>query len=286
MSVKQNPSTACKSSEPLLTENNSRYVMFPIQDNDIWKMYKKHVDCFWRAEEIDLSKDVIQWNNNNILNDEERFFISMILAFFAASDGIVNENLAVRFMSEVQLAEARAFYGFQIAMENIHCVTGETKILTDKGYYMIKDLQNKNVNVWNGQEFSQVEVKYTGDQEIYKVSLSNGMELDCSPGHKWLIQKGNPKHPERCLCEEIETTDLKIGDIIERYITPFIEFEDPDEFQNPYMHGFFCGDGSYCNNYPTIYLYDKKRDLLPYFKYDSIQKYLCKYCSIECCIIF
>ena len=98
------------------------------------------------------------------------------------------------------------------------------------------------------------------------------MELDCSPGHKWLIQKGNPKHPERCLCEEIETTDLKIGDIIERYITPFIEFENPDEFQNPYIHGFFCGDGTYSNKYPIIYLYDKKRELLPHFKYDSYQE--------------
>jgi ribonucleotide reductase beta subunit family protein with ferritin-like domain len=82
-------------------------------------MYKKQVDCFWRAEEIDLSKDIVQWNSET-LNDNERYFISMILAFFAASDGIVTENLAVRFMSDVQLAEARAFYGFQIAMENIH----------------------------------------------------------------------------------------------------------------------------------------------------------------------
>ena len=106
--------------EPLLKPNDNRFVIFPIQYDDVWSMYKKQVDCFWRAEEIDLSKDVIQWNNNNILNDDERFFISMILAFFAASDGIVNENLAMRFMSEVQLAEARAFYGFQIAMENIH----------------------------------------------------------------------------------------------------------------------------------------------------------------------
>jgi ribonucleotide reductase beta subunit family protein with ferritin-like domain len=93
--------------------------MFPIQDNEIWKMYKKQVDCFWRAEEIDLSKDIVQWNSET-LNDNERYFISMILAFFAASDGIVTENLAVRFMSDVQLAEARAFYGFQIAIENIH----------------------------------------------------------------------------------------------------------------------------------------------------------------------
>jgi len=96
----------------------NRYVLFPLQDDAIWKMYKKQVDCFWRAEEIDLSKDVVQWTNE--LNPDERHFISMVLAFFAASDGIVLENLAIRFMSDVQLAEARAFYGFQIAMENIH----------------------------------------------------------------------------------------------------------------------------------------------------------------------
>ena len=117
MSVKQTLASTSKSSEPLLTENDSRYVMFPIQDNEIWKMYKKQVDCFWRAEEIDLSKDITQWNSE-MLNDNERYFISMILAFFAASDGIVTENLAVRFMGDVQLAEARAFYGFQIAIEN------------------------------------------------------------------------------------------------------------------------------------------------------------------------
>jgi ribonucleoside-diphosphate reductase subunit M2 len=101
----------------LLTEDDSRYVMFPLKDNDIWKMYKKQVDCFWRAEEIDFSKDGAHWQT---LLPDEKYFISMILAFFAASDGIVLENLAVRFMSDVQLAEARAFYGFQIAMENIH----------------------------------------------------------------------------------------------------------------------------------------------------------------------
>jgi ribonucleotide reductase beta subunit family protein with ferritin-like domain len=254
--------------EPILAPDDNRFVMFPIKFDDIWKMYKKQVDCFWRAEEIDLSKDNDHWET---LNDDEKHFISMILAFFAASDGIVLENLAMRFMNDVQVSEARAFYGFQIAMENIHCVTGETKILTDKGYYMIKDLENKNVNVWNGEEFSNVEVKYTGDQEIYKITLSNGMDLDCSPGHKWLIQKGNHKHPERCISKEIETIDLKIGDIIVRYNTPFIEFEDPDEFLNPYMHGFFCGDGAYCNNYPIINLYDIKRELLPYFKYNSLQ---------------
>ena len=105
---------------PLLNESKDRYVMFPIKDNDIWKMYKKQVECFWRAEEIDLSHDMKDWYS---LTEDEKHFITMILAFFAASDGIVLENLAARFMGEVQLAEARAFYGFQIAMENIHSET-------------------------------------------------------------------------------------------------------------------------------------------------------------------
>ena len=107
-------------SEPLLALDDNRYVMFPIQDQDIWSMYKKQVDCFWRAEEIDLTKDLKDWDS---LSQDESFFISMILAFFAASDGIVLENLAVRFMNDVQISEARAFYGFQIAMENIHSHT-------------------------------------------------------------------------------------------------------------------------------------------------------------------
>jgi len=106
--------------EPLLTPDNKRFVMFPIQHNDIWDMYKKQVDCFWRAEEIDLSKDMKHWDS---MSQEERGFIASILAFFAASDGIVLENLGMRFMNDVQVAEARAFYGFQIAMENIHSQT-------------------------------------------------------------------------------------------------------------------------------------------------------------------
>jgi ribonucleotide reductase beta subunit family protein with ferritin-like domain len=103
--------------EPLLIENDNRFVMFPIEHNDIWEMYKKQVDCFWRAEEVDLSKDISHWN---LLNENEKHFISMILAFFAASDGLVIENLGIRFMNDIKLSEARAFYGFQIAMENIH----------------------------------------------------------------------------------------------------------------------------------------------------------------------
>ena len=123
--------------EPLLQEDNNRYVMFPIQDQSIWQMYKKQVECFWRAEEIDLSKDTADWES---LHKDEKYFISMILAFFAASDGIVLENLAARFMGEVQLSEARAFYGFQIAMENVH---SETYSLLIESY--IKDREEKTV---------------------------------------------------------------------------------------------------------------------------------------------
>ena len=103
--------------EPLLKPDENRYVMFPIHYNDVWEMYKRQVDSFWRAEEVDLSKDLNDWKT---LNEDEQKFIKMVLAFFAASDGVVLENLAVRFMGDVQVSEARAFYGFQVAMENIH----------------------------------------------------------------------------------------------------------------------------------------------------------------------
>lgn len=103
--------------EPMLLENKSRFVLFPIKHNDIWERYKGAEASFWTAEEVDLGGDMGHWN---ALTDNERYFISHILAFFAASDGIVNENLASRFATEVQYPEARCFYGFQIAIENIH----------------------------------------------------------------------------------------------------------------------------------------------------------------------
>jgi len=107
--------------EPILESNNSRFVLFPIQHDDIWSFYKKAEASFWTAEEIDLSPDLIDWENK--LNDDERHFIKHVLAFFAASDGIVNENLAENFLAEVQYTEAKFFYGFQITMENIHSET-------------------------------------------------------------------------------------------------------------------------------------------------------------------
>ncbi len=107
--------------EPILQENKNRFVIFPIKHQDIWEFYKSMEASFWTAEEIDLSQDLNDWNNK--LNDDERYFIKHILAFFAASDGIVNENLAENFVNEVQYAEAKFFYGFQIMMENIHSET-------------------------------------------------------------------------------------------------------------------------------------------------------------------
>lgn len=107
--------------EQILAENKDRFVLFPIKYNDIWEFYKKSEASFWTAEEIDLSQDLADWNNK--LNDNERHFVKHVLAFFAASDGIVNENLAINFLNEVQYPEARCFYGFQIMMENIHSET-------------------------------------------------------------------------------------------------------------------------------------------------------------------
>jgi len=103
--------------EPILQENPNRFVIFPIEHNDIWEFYKQHQAAFWTAEEVDLSGDIRDWQN---LTDNERYFIKNILSFFASSDGIVNENLAENFLKEVQYPEAKFFYGFQIAMENIH----------------------------------------------------------------------------------------------------------------------------------------------------------------------
>ena len=107
--------------EPLLTENKDRFVLFPIKHNNIWQMYKQAEASFWTAEEIDLASDLTDWETK--LNADEKHFIKHVLAFFAASDGIVNENLAINFLNEVQYPEARCFYGFQIMMENIHSET-------------------------------------------------------------------------------------------------------------------------------------------------------------------
>jgi len=106
--------------EELLSEENNRYVLFPIKHHDIWNMCQKQLDCFWRAQEIDLSKDMKDWNT---LTANEKHFLSMVLAFFAASDGIVIENICLRFIDEVKVAECRYFYSNQMLMENVHSET-------------------------------------------------------------------------------------------------------------------------------------------------------------------
>ena len=123
--------------EPILQENPNRFVLFPIEHDDIWQFYKKSEANFWTAEEIDLAQDLTDWDQK--LNDNERHFIKHVLAFFAASDGIVNENLAENFVSEVQYTEAKFFYGFQIMMENIHSETYSLLIDT-----YIKDPKEKD----------------------------------------------------------------------------------------------------------------------------------------------
>lgn len=123
--------------EPILKDNPSRFVLFPIQHQDIWQEYKKSEASFWTAEEIDLAQDLVDWAEK--LNDDERYFVKHVLAFFAASDGIVNENLAENFVAEVQYTEAKFFYGFQIMMENIHSETYSLLIDT-----YIKDNKEKD----------------------------------------------------------------------------------------------------------------------------------------------
>ena len=149
--------------EYLLSEDHNRYVMFPIKDQDIWKMYQKAEDSFWRVAEVDLSKDLNDWN---ALNNDEKHFISMILAFFASSDGIVLENLGVRFMNEVALPEAKAFYGFQIMMENIHSFMYSQLIET-----YIKDETKKNILFNSLEKFECIAkkgnwaIKWINDEE-------------------------------------------------------------------------------------------------------------------------
>lgn len=122
--------------EKILVENPNRFVLFPIEHDDIWKLYKQQEACIWTAEEIDLSQDITDWDNK--LNEDEQHFVKTVLAFFAASDGIVNENLAMNFVNEVQYTEAKFFYGFQIMMENIHSETYSLLIDT-----YIKDKQEQ-----------------------------------------------------------------------------------------------------------------------------------------------
>jgi ribonucleotide reductase beta subunit family protein with ferritin-like domain len=219
--------------EELLTETDNRFVLFPIKYKTIWDMYKKAEAAFWTAEEIDLSKDWSDWEK---LSENERHFIKHVLAFFAGSDGIVNENLSARFMYEVKPQEAKSFYGFQIAMENIHCVSGETLVYTRTGYFPIEKLAGQKTDVWNGEQFSETTPYKTSiNAPVYRVLLDNGMHLDCTSNHKWITD----------IDEIIFTQDLKPGQALSVASYPdFHTMKDPSIFSNPYMHGYLAFDVS------------------------------------------
>ena len=188
--------------ELLLQSVENRFTLLPIRYKKLYDLFKQHEANFWTTEEIDLKDDIKQWET---LNDNERYFIKNVLAFFAGSDGIVNENLVVNFYNDIEIPEVRAFYTMQMLSESIHCVAGETKILTDKGYFDIKSLCNQLVNVWNGFEWSEVAVKKTADSaKLYKVVLSNGMDLSCTSKHKWYIKGKEGYTYTEDLCKDDE----------------------------------------------------------------------------------
>ena len=137
--MSDNNTVTTNTMEPLLAPDDNRYVMFPIKYNDIWEMYKRSIDSFWHTGEISLAQDLNDWNK---LNDDERNFTKMVLAFFSSSDALVTDNLGTRFMNEVQVSEARAFYAFQIAIETIH--SEMYSILIDT---YIKDSEEKNKTI-------------------------------------------------------------------------------------------------------------------------------------------
>ena len=260
-------SSSTEADEYLLNPENNRLTIYPIKDTDIWDAYLRQLAAFWTASELDFSKDHDDYKNKLSVN--EQYFIKMILAFFSSADAIVNINLGERFLKDVKIREAIVCYDFQKMMENVHCVSADTKILIDTGYYEIEKMLDKKVKVWNGKEFSDTIVKYTGDSELYEITLSNHMVLKCTPEHKWFIRTGNQLHPERCTKNIVFSKDLKLNDVIYNYELPVLNIPDPDEFLNPYIHGFFCGDGTYSNNHPVVYLNGEKKQFLKYFDIDK-----------------
>jgi ribonucleotide reductase beta subunit family protein with ferritin-like domain len=198
--------------EILCEETINRFCLYPIKYPDIWEYYKKHKNAFWTPEDIDFSADLNDWENK--LNDNERYFIEQILAFFASSDGIVLENLLKNFSYEITIPEARCFYGFQAMMENIHCCTGDTLILTSTGWLSLSSLIDQEISVWNGVEFSKTIVRKTKPDKILRVTLNNSLYLDCTPEHTWYIQ--SPDHVER----KVLSKDLRPFDSLSDYVLP------------------------------------------------------------------
>lgn len=235
--------------EFLLKPVENRFTLLPIRFKNFYDYFKQHETGFWTTEEIDLRQDVIDWETK--LSDNERYFIENILAFFAGSDGIVNENLVVNFYESIEIPEVRAFYSMQILMESIHCVSGETKILTKNGFYQIKDLLNKYVDIWNGYEFSKVIPLKTGsDCQVYKIKLNNGLELDCTSKHKWYLEDNSMKYTE----------ELSKGDtLLNNNSYPVLDiFENPDNFYDNLDYSTFFSKNIKSIFVPVNYTIDIK----------------------------
>lgn len=238
-----------QSEEPILQEDPTRFTMFPLKHLDLWNAYKNHMKAFWTEDELDYPADKQDWVK---LTDDERFFIEHILAFFAGSDGIVLENLIENFACEVQIPEARAFYAFQAMIENVHCVHGNTFILTHDGYIPIKDIVDEVVKVWNGIKWSPVTIQYTGIDELYKVTLNNGMVLQCTSDHEWLIKQNDGKF------KRVYTKNLTKGANLIRIKYPSIACTK--ELTYPYVNGFVSAYYmmNTVQNYSSVIILPKK----------------------------
>ena len=215
--------------EPLLRRNPNRFTPFPIVYRDMWDMYKKGCASFWTADEVSLAQDVKDWEG---LTADEQHFVKHVLAFFANSDGIVAENLASNFCIEIQIPEARQFYSYQIFNEAIHCVAGSTRLLTSSGYYPIGNLENKIVGIWNGEEYCDVKICKTGKDKLMRVTLSNGMFLDCTEQHEWILDADSGRRKAK---------DLNIGDILAPYTLPVMDLKDQFQMKDAYHHGATSG---------------------------------------------
>lgn len=359
--------------EPLLVNSSNKYTIFPIEHQKVWEFYLTHLKAIWFTDDVDTSADLKDWTK---LNNNEQYFIKHILAFFAASDGIVMENLAANFCNEIQMAEARQFYSIQMFIESIHsimysklietyvtdsnekndlfnaiekfpsitkkaewakkwmdtsvrfavrlvgfiiveglffsgafcsiywlnerglmhglcmsnkyisrdeslhCVAPESLILTKTGYKKIIDYAMKEVEIWNGFEWSLVIPVKTGEnKKLLKVKLSNGIELECTPEHKWIVvsdEKKN-KQPQSYKYIKKETKDLVKGDILQKFELPIIDCKDNVKMECPYTQGIFAADGMYADKkcslggMPIIkFKRQDKKDLLKFIKHKSI----------------
>ena len=257
-------SSVTDTDEYLTNPENNRLTVYPIENPKIWESYKQQQAAFWTAEEIDFSKDYSDFLK---LSKNEQHFIKQVLAFFSSSDTIVNINIGERFSKDVKIREAIVAYNYQMMIENVHCVSGDTRILTDTGYHNIESLVEQNVNVWNGKKFSPTTVKYTGDSKLYRVELSNGMFLHCTPNHRWFINIDGEK-------TILETCELRQNMIINDYNLPVIDTESDmshQDLENPPINNSYSNKVKWLNNYiykngiinnNVIYMYQVDIDYL------------------------